>query len=288
MPLKLRPFFGVPRVRFYSSGQRFPKADILRDTQRQDTVKLDLDKPVVLKNWFSDLPAIAKWFTPSPMENGFHELNTTYLEAYGFTLVPLEMTRSSSSLAGLPLQSSFERFEAPLSILLSQMTGAQESAIQLYLAQCSLADLPSDLQTDLPTPDVISRVGKGDIYGSSLWLGRPPTRTPLHRDPNPNLFVQLAGKKVVRMMKPKDGLALYERLQEGGRHANMRGEEMMAGTETERLEDAVWSDKEGGTVADGVQAELESGDGLFIPLGWWHSVRGVGSGANASVNWWFR
>lgn len=113
-------------------------------------------------------------------------------------------------------------------------------------------------------------------------MGRPPTRTPLHRDPNPNLFVQLAGHKVVRLMRPEVGRGVYERIARGGR-ANMRGEEMMSGTEMAGLEHAVWEDEGEGSVV-GVEAELRSGDALYIPLGWWHAVRGVGTGANASVS----
>jgi len=33
---------------------------------------------------------------------------------------------------------------------------------------------------------------------------------------------------------------------------------------------------------------LEAGDGMFIPKGWWHSVKGVGKGIIGSANWWFR
>lgn len=136
-------------------------------------------------------------------------------------------------------------------------------------------------------------------------MGRPPTRTPLHRDPNPNLFVQLAGQKVVRLLRPDVGRAVYERarLNVGGAgRANMRGEEMMAGAEMQALEGAVWDGEDG--AAEGFDAELSTGDGLYIPLGWWHAVRGTGTGANASVghvylylkaytdsmqvNWWYR
>jgi hypothetical protein len=109
--------------------------------------------------------------------------------------------------------------------------------------------------------------------------------TPLHRDPNPNLFVQLAGRKIIRMMKPQAGRDLYMRVRAGSGHANLRGEEMMAGGENARLEEAVWEEEsEIGATVKGCEAVLESGDGLYIPLGWWHSVRGVGSGVNGSVS----
>lgn len=70
----------------------------------------------------------------------------------------------------------------------------------------------------------------------------------------------------------------------GGRaSATMRGEEMMQGAEKRVLEEEVWVDESEGT-ATGFEAELGSGDGLFIPKGWWHSVKGVGKGMTGSVS----
>ncbi|KAF2661352.1 Clavaminate synthase-like protein [Lophiostoma macrostomum CBS 122681] len=158
----------------------------------------------------------------------------------------------------------------------------------LYLAQCPLEDLPAEMRADVPQPDMIKQLGRGDIYGSSLWMGRPPTTTPLHRDPNPNLFVQLAGRKVIRLLKPDHGKKVYDKVTAGSGSANMRGEEMMVGEENDRLESAVWEDQSEHSTVKVWEATMESGDGLFIPVGWWHAVRGVGEGVNASVNWWFR
>lgn len=256
------------------------------------------NEPAIFREAFNDLPAIKKWFTPRN-EKDLCDLNESYLEQHSASTVPLELTRS---IPGEP--ATFERFEAPLSLLLTHMTGPPTPDLRIYLAQHSLADLPAGLQADVPTPSIITKLGRGDIYASSLWMGRPPTRTPLHRDPNPNLFVQLAGQKVVRLMRPDVGRGVYERARlkagSAGR-ANMRGEEMMAGTENQALEAAVWDGQD--ETIEGVEAQLSAGDGLYIPLGWWHAVRGNGAGANASVstrmygktcadstqvNWWFR
>ncbi|KIW10541.1 hypothetical protein PV08_11505 [Exophiala spinifera] len=164
---------------------------------------------------------------------------------------------------------------------------------------------------------------KGDIYASSLWLGRPPTYTPLHRDPNPNLFIQLAGRKAVRLLPPEVGGAIFDDVQDRiriasrtARHtpssATIRGDEMMVGPEKVALHDAIWLDdddddydnhvdsdtdddkpKTKNRYSDvlrtyGLETHLQLGDALFIPKGWWHSVKGVGHGVTASVNWWFR
>ncbi|KAK4951150.1 hypothetical protein LTR66_013868 [Elasticomyces elasticus] len=164
--------------------------------------------------------------------------------------------------------------------------------LKIYLAQCSLNDLPQQLRDDVPTPEIVTKAGKGDIYDTSIWLGLAPTYTPVHRDPNPNLFVQLAGQKRVRLFRPHIGASLFHYVQQqigGNANAMMRGSEMMQGKEKDALEKVVWDDGLGdGPSVDGWEAELGPGDGLFIPKGWWHSVRGIGGGMTGSVNWWFR
>jgi hypothetical protein len=258
------------------------KAKSLQYGGQTGVAGFNANEPAIFKNAFRELPAIEKWFLASSTTSSSHELNTAYLEQYGDSIVPLELTRTSSDST-----TTFERFEAPLSLLLAHMTGPIDQTTRLYLAQQSLADLPSALQSDLPMPTLVSHLGRGDLYASSLWMGRPPTRTPLHRDPNPNLFVQLAGKKVVRLIGPEVGRAMYEQVKirigrKAGR-ATMRGEEMMQGEEMEALETAVWEENVHDADASGVEAKLDGGDGLYIPVGWWHAVHGVGAGANASV-----
>jgi hypothetical protein len=182
-----------------------------------------------------------------------------------------------------------------------------EMESSLYLAQCELDLLPQSLRDDLPPPEVVTKAGKGDIYASSLWMGIPPTHTPLHKDPNPNVLVQLAGRKTVRMIPPQFGRAVYECTRrlcaEAGGHTagsgpSMRGEEMMVGLERKILDVFIWGneDDKGGEVGGdegtetemlGYETTLEAGDGVFIPKGWWHSVKGIGDhrdGINASVS----
>lgn len=264
-------------TRPYSHISHFLPAKRL-DGTFADVTSSDVSEPTVFPRQFLDLPAIKNWFSPieGPSNRGVcYQLNTLYLGRHGSLLVPLEYTRydpSGGDVDGRKAVVAFESIHAPLSLLLSHMS-SEDYSQQLYLAQCSINDLPSDLQADLPFPELISRLGRGDIYASSIWMGRPPTTTPLHRDPNPNLFVQLVGKKIIRLMRPKQGRHLYDRLSTQMGHAHLRGEEMMVGEERERLHDAVWNEREvNGVSASGVEAELEGGDGLYIPLGWWHAV----------------
>lgn len=208
----------------------------------------------------------------------------------------------------------FLNFPAPLALLDAAITFNLErpdvGLRKLYVAQAPLNDLPQELQDDLPVPKLVKHAGKGDIYSSSIWLGLEPTYTPLHRDPNPNLFLQLCGTKVVRLLPPASGDRLFRHVQlQLGRslHINsrLRGPEMMDGPERDLMHSVVWyknglqdiKASQGTEVttsepfSSGMQeAVLQPADALFIPKGWWHSVKSEDDAGrlNASVNWWFR
>ena len=190
------------------------------------------------------------------------------------------------------------RFSAPLALLFAALDHIQAGGRfrGLYIAQSPLGSLPLPLQQDVPTPDLVQHAGKGDIYGTSVWMGLEPTYTPLHRDPNPNLFCQLCGFKSIRLLPPSSGTSVFMAAQKkaGALSFSPRlGVEMMTGLQRDALDDAVWGPDAPANVE---QAILQPGDAMFIPKGWWHSVKSVRgqdeaegpSRVNCSVNWWFR
>ena len=246
-------------------------------------------KPILLpRKHFLKLPAVQKWFVRPQDGTSEIALNRSYLEQFEDSIVPLEFTRLDSGDKNI-----FNRAEAPLHIFLQWTRLATPlTADRLYLAQASLSSLPKALADDLPTPEFVSKAGTGDIYDTNIWMGMPPTYTPLHRDPNPNLFVQLAGAKVVRIFEPEAGDRVFARVQNilgKSDSAALRGDSMMKGQEKRLLDTEVWggaSQAEGREV--GYEVSVEAGDGLFVPKGWWHSIKGIGQGITASVNWWFR
>lgn len=192
----------------------------------------------------------------------------------------------------------FFQLQAPLKLLARALAfnsgRVSELPLLLYVAQSSVDDLPAALRDDLPTPDLVRRAGRGDVYASSIWLGTEPTYTPLHRDPNPNLFCQLCSRKTVRLLPPRLGERVFFEVQarlrqQNGGGSRVRGSEMMEGAERALLSEAVWAADD--KLPDELQqAHLDPGDSLFVPKGWWHSVKSVGGmgGLNGSVNWWFR
>lgn len=258
------------------------------------------EKPAILpRAEFRNTPAARKWFqnkNHDPSNNSTHatSLNIEYLQQHAAdAFVPLELTEPTDPSSTGSIQ--FRQFHAPLNLFLEWMRMAESSPqdTRLYLAQCQLLDLPPTLREDVPTPEIVARAGKGDVYDANVWIGHPPTYTPLHRDPNPNLFVQLAGRKMVRLLAPEDGQAVFaavrRRLGKSSDRGSavIRGEEMMQGEERALLDEMVWgvpvssAGSEGGNC---FEAELGDGDGLFIPKGWWHSIKGVGEGVTASVS----
>lgn len=213
-----------------------------------------------------------------------------YLSAFKNAIVPLELMRTTTTSDDALNDRSFQRGEAPFDVFLDWAENATEKTNErIYLAQASIRELPQPLKDDLPTPELVLKAGKGEIYDTSLWLGISPTYTPLHKDPNPNLFVQLAGSKVVRLLPPEAGCEIFTAVQAAlGRStsASFRGTEMMEGEEKALLEAAIWnsSAQENDHVFAGQEAHLSCGDGLFIPKGWWHSVKGIGTGITGSVS----
>lgn len=242
------------------------------------------------KGHFDDFPAISRWFLMSENDPLAVALHHEYLGQFGDAVVAQEYSCSpKSSQTAATVGSLFYRQELPLSYFLqwAKERGIDER-FRIYLAQTSISALPSKMRDDLPAPDLVTKAGRGDVYDSSIWIGIPPTYTPLHYDPNPNVLVQLAGHKTVRLLPPNTGHGVFGEVQRSlGKmdSAKFRGEEMMTGEEGHLMENLIWTDQLGGKLASfGFEAHLAQGDGIFIPKGWWHSVKGLGRGITASVS----
>jgi hypothetical protein len=272
-----------------------------------------------IKLWSSAIPAAVKWFSYRPLDQRDESSKiqivapADYLLPFAATILPYELTLDSTTkLRGCPegspsgetqeLQSylsqllgdseggAFKRFNAPLALFLQACRPKSGSPFieGLYIAQAQITALPKQLQDDLPTPRIVTGAGKGDVYDANIWMGIPPTYTPLHKDPNPNLFVQLASSKRVRLFRPNTGAAMFREIQHRigqNSSSSFRGDEMMEGPERDALHESVW----GSTVTkEWFEVTVHPGDALFIPKGWWHSIKSIGTDVTASVNWWFR
>lgn len=66
----------------------------------------------------------------------------------------------------------FHRFNAPLRLMYGSLERQSKSRIRsLYIAQMPIEELPLGMKELFPAPMDIISCGKGDIYGSSIWIG---------------------------------------------------------------------------------------------------------------------
>lgn len=286
----------------------------------------DAQKPLVLRGAAASFPAIKRWFKDCPekkktvLGDAFnpntvfpYELVTTSAGLHDFKIVLAHFQEINTDMSLEPLTDSlrrhvneeikdtpeqdleFLRFQFPLSLLNHVLLNLPPDypIPNLYIAQADLSEvLNVELVQDTPLPNLVRESGKGDVYNSSLWMGLEPTFTPWHRDPNHNFFCQLCSFKAVRILPPNRGKTLFVNTMAKVEpttafSTRIRGEEMMQGVQRKALLDAVWGDEAPDTIRETV---LQPGDALFLPKGWWHSLKsGENRGQlNASVNWWFR
>lgn len=92
-----------------------------------------------------------------------------------------------------------------------------------------------------------------DPRRTSLWIGPAGTHTPLHHDLDNSLLCQIHGRKRVRLAPP-ESLALLALARGVYSHWDPHSADDPGAPE--RL----------------IEIEVDAGDALFIPAGWWHQV----------------
>jgi len=93
-----------------------------------------------------------------------------------------------------------------------------------------------------------------------FWFGPKGTVTPLHHDLTNNFMAQVRGRKLVRLIAPYELHNLYN-----NRHC-------YSAVDLDKIDYARFPLFRSVTVID---VEIGPGDLLFLPVGWWHYVRGL-------------
>lgn len=140
-----------------------------------------------------------------------------------------------------------------------------------YLAQTSMDGELSPLAADIPLDAALTT---GMRCQKMLWLSSGDCVTALHYDGLQNLFVLFRGRKRFTLFPPEQTILLYP--------SNRKGKERFSFVDVEK------ADMERFPLyrkAEPIVIDLESGDALFIPTGWWHHVRSFGRSLAVSL-WW--
>jgi mannose-6-phosphate isomerase-like protein (cupin superfamily) len=200
------------------------------------------NRPVVLEGYARSWPA-ASWT--------FEGLR----ERFGRVEVSVVVRRDDNP--SYDMEQSKHRATMPLSAVIDRIVEERESNDFYVVAQGRNMDLPAlaPLFDDVDMSDGIL-VPEKRHAATALWLGPAGTLTPPHHDTCNILFVQLVGRKKIRLASPFV-LPLHDR------------------AKSMYLVEPDGSQRNAPDFGDGIptkEVELRPGDALFIPVGWWHTV----------------
>ena len=144
----------------------------------------------------------------------------------------------------------------------------------------------SGIAEQIPPPDVI----KARLVSANLWLGYADvTRGALHSDEDDNVLAVTRGTKSVLLISPQHVAAVAPIMPPAAVTKSGRLEGAREGAMPVSAYFALGGDAAAEAVPSQVEVELNAGDALFIPAGWWHRIntRAGEGGTHAAVNFWF-
>ncbi|KAI0848249.1 Clavaminate synthase-like protein [Daldinia vernicosa] len=262
-------------------------------------------EPLIIRGIIGDWPALTKnpWNKPSYL------LSQTF---GGRRLVPIEIGRSYVDEGWgqkLITFGEFLRGYIDPSLLavqddsISDTSASSQGKPTAYLAQHPLFTQLPGLRNDILIPDYCYTAPPPHPTDPSIdqpeldepllnaWFGPPGTITPLHTDPYHNLLTQVVGRKYVRLYSPLNTERMKARGKENG--VEMGNTSLMDVGVVEGWDEIPDDEKDGLSEEDLASFKeipfldciLEPGDALYIPIGWWHYVRGLSVSFSVSF-WW--
>lgn len=155
------------------------------------------------------------------------------------------------------------------------------SQAPIYFGQCSgekhSAHVIEGIMEQVPIPAVLKHIDSNcELYQVNLWMNRDEIISSLHLDGNHNILVVHQGSKSVTLVAP-DCYAHHPKCTYlNPAYATSTHHSTIAYDDI----DVVFPRKAV------FHIDLQAGDALFIPEGWWHAVRS--EPCTVAINYWFR
>lgn len=244
------------------------------DRARFEAEILPARQPVVMKGLVRDWPAVrAAGDSNAAVADMLKRMDTGGKSASISVLPPIHKGAYfyNDDLTGY----NFRVDQTTVSALLDRLleNESREDFVTIYAQSLILADYMPGFEADHPLPVLAASTGP------RLWLGNR-VRTRTHFDPAHNIACAVAGKRRFTLFSPDQIDNLYPGpfdFAPGGVPVSM------APLENPDLAKYPLFAK---ALEQAQYADLEPGDALYIPYGWWHHVESR-TGFNALVNYWW-
>ncbi|KAL7627597.1 hypothetical protein AAE478_001790 [Parahypoxylon ruwenzoriense] len=263
-------------------------------------------EPLIIRNSFQDWPAL----NTNPWRKPSYLLSRTFS---GRRLVPIEIGRSYVDEGWgqkIVTFGEFLREYIDPSLAVVQEKSGNDTVLSssrkrsiAYLAQHPLFTQLPALRDDILIPDYCYTapprhptdpgIDQPELEEPLLnaWFGPPGTITPLHNDPYHNILTQVVGRKYVRLYSPVNTEHMQARGKENGvemGNTSLMDVGVVEGWDEMGDDEEIRPSKEHLAAfreLHFVDCILEPGDALYIPIGWWHYVRGLSVSFSVSF-WW--
>lgn len=220
-------------------------------------------RPVLVSGALADWPALERW-TPEYLRDRFPDVQVFMAK------------RPDLATTHEPTSYMRERrfYSTTMAKFVERLLGGEE---QFYLSQWNPFSTVPEFGDDLGSLSAYVAAPGQELprLRRHVWFGPRDAYTPLHFDPEDNLFVQLYGEKEFLIYAPEDARNVYYPWLNGGlvnySPVNVESPDLARYPRFQR--------------AHPYRLIVRAGDLLYLPPRWWHRV--VSRSTSISVSYWW-